>query len=96
MAAVQISGFSCNGRLHVLFNTYIWWITCHKVWFNRDACFVHEGVDDAGVEDTPYIFHSSNDMESMQLNSLFPEDYEGNEQDNQPRDRRDSASALSL
>lgn len=32
-------------------------------------------------------------MESMQLDALFPEDYEGDEQDNQPRDRSDSASA---
>ena len=41
----------------------------------------------------PYIFNSSEDDEDMQLNSLFPEDYEGDEQDNQPRDRSDSASA---
>ena len=32
-------------------------------------------------------------MESMQLDALFPEDHEGDEQDNQPRDHSDSASA---
>lgn len=60
---------------------------------HRDACFVHEGVDDAGVEDAPYIFNSSEDDEDMRLDSLFPEDYEGDKQDNQPHDRSDSASA---
>jgi hypothetical protein len=52
--------------------------------------YTYAGIDDAGVEDAPYIFNSSedsrgDDTESMQLDSLFAEDYQGasDEQDNQ-------------